>query len=116
MSPTASPGVTWIEISEGLGLLSTKGTILEILKDGYYFLTFQVTLNSCTEHTVKLRWGDKVLLQGTLNRNTSCSTGLLGKVEVLSAGDELEVIINPFTKINTSEYLTHLNVIYMFKY
>lgn len=86
------------------------------MKDGYYFLTFQVTLSSCTEQTVKLKWDHKTLLQGIVNRNTSCSTGLLGKVEALSAGDKLEVIINPATKINTSEYLTHLNIIYMPKH
>ncbi|CAK6963131.1 uncharacterized protein LOC122868655 isoform X2 [Scomber scombrus] len=117
-STEASRTVKWMAISTGLGLLSENGNTLEIMKDGYYFLTFQVTLSSCTEkmQTVKLNWNIKVLLQGTINRNTSCSTGLLGKVEELSAGDKLEVIIDPpATKINTSESLTHLNVIYMLK-
>lgn len=60
---------------------------------------------------VRLSYNDQVLLQGWINTNT-CSTGLLGKVEMLSGGSKLEFTINmPNNKIDESESLTHLDII-----
>ncbi|KAG7504447.1 hypothetical protein JOB18_009072 [Solea senegalensis] len=93
----------------------SEGEVLTVKKDGYYFLNLQVTLCSCKEnHTVSLKWNGRTLLQGRTNTE-SCSTGLLGKVEVLSAGGTLEVTIDPNMCVDTKAYLTHLDIIYMLK-
>ncbi len=64
---------------------------------------------------VSLKSKERILLRGWINTNTS-STGLLGKVEVLSAGGTLEVTIDPpTTDIDETEFLTHLDIIYMLK-
>lgn len=92
-----------------------SGNGLTILKDGYYFLSLQVTLTSCEKETsiVKLWKDSEVLLQGKINPNT-CSTGFLGKIESLSAGWTLTVNVNNSNiNIDDSESLTHLNIIYM---
>ncbi|TNN70369.1 hypothetical protein EYF80_019395 [Liparis tanakae] len=60
-----------------------------------------------------MKSADEVILQGRINRNT-CSTGLLGKVEELSAGSSLEVL-RPTTEELINESLTHLDIIYMYK-
>ncbi|KAM7371767.1 hypothetical protein PAMP_008977 [Pampus punctatissimus] len=113
--------VKWISVSQDSSLISD---ILTIKKDGYYFLTLQVTLSSAVseelDQKVNLTWVydgyTKVLLQGVINRNTR-STGLLGKVEELSAGGTLKVNFSkPTTNIDNNEYLTHLDVIYMLKH
>ncbi|XP_067427053.1 tumor necrosis factor ligand superfamily member 18 [Thunnus thynnus] len=107
--------VSWKVKTTGSGLISEEGCNLTIKRDGYFFLTLQVTLSSCEEkkQMVKLKLKEKIILQGTINTNT-CSTGLLGKVQGLSAGGELMVTIDPpSTSIVADEYLTHLDVIYM---
>ncbi|KAM7387174.1 hypothetical protein PAMA_009677 [Pampus argenteus] len=117
---TDNTAVKWIAVSQDSSLISD---ILTIKKDGYYFLTLQVTLTSAVsedlDQRVNLTWAHdghrKVLLQGVINRNTH-STGLLGKVEELSAGGTLIVNISKsITNIDNNGYLTHLDVIYMLK-
>ncbi|XP_071328651.1 tumor necrosis factor ligand superfamily member 18 [Trachinotus anak] len=105
----------WLAKNPDTSLVSEKGAVLTIKKDGYYFLYLQVTLCACQgEYTVSLNWNTKVLLQGQIYTKT-CSTGLLGKAQELFAGGTLEVIIGPNNCINTSDSLTHLDIIYMRK-
>ncbi|AWP19062.1 Hypothetical protein SMAX5B_020980 [Scophthalmus maximus] len=108
--------IRWLAKNPDATLIS-EGDVLAVKKDGYYFLNLQVTLRSCEEekeHTVSLKWNNKLLLHGWINTK-SCSTGLLGKVEELSAGGTLGVTLEPKTSINTSESETHLDIIYMRK-
>lgn len=121
LSPTVNRKITWVARSPDERLISgiEGGKVLKIKKDGYYFLTLQVTLNSCLAkaswHTVSLKAKDKDLLKGWINNNT-CSTGSLSKVEELPAGSTLEVTVNktaPDETINQKE--SHLDIIYIFK-
>lgn len=60
---------------------------------------------------VRMTCKDRVLLQGSINTNT-CSTGLLGKVEMLNSGSTLEFSITvPKNEIDENESLTHLDII-----
>ncbi|XP_034395272.1 uncharacterized protein LOC117735002 [Cyclopterus lumpus] len=110
----------WSAKNPDKGLVSEEkgGRVLKIMRDGYFFLNLQVTLSSCnatggSQHTVSMKSDDDVILQGRINRYT-CSTGLLGKVEELSAGSSLEVHW-PTTEELINESLTHLDIIYMNK-
>lgn len=123
LSPTVNRTIQWIAHDQNADLLSESGDVLTVMKDGYYFLSLQVTLNSpCKENpqvevTMSLKQQPKaeVLLQGTINSNT-CSTGLLGKVKVLNARSQLVVAVSPPT-VNINDVIdgakTHLDVIYM---
>ncbi|XP_049924850.1 uncharacterized protein LOC126405247 isoform X2 [Epinephelus moara] len=113
--------IKWVTKSPDERLISGAegGKVLKIKRDGYYFLTLQVTLNSCNAkalwHRVSLKAKDKDLLKGWINNNT-CSTGSLAKVEELPAGSTLEVTVNktaPSETINEEE--SHLDIIYIFK-
>nr|XP_033500584.1 uncharacterized protein LOC117268329 [Epinephelus lanceolatus] len=113
--------IKWVTKSPDERLISGAegGKVLKIKKDGYYFLSLQITLNSCNakplEHTVSLKAKDKDLLKGWINNNT-CSTGSLSKVEELPAGSTLEVTVcetGPNETINEEE--SHLDIIYIFK-
>lgn len=116
MSPTGGKDITWQAKNLDPDLVSQKEEVLTIRKDGYYFINLQVTLTSHnvgTKLTVSLRWNNKVILQGWINKNTS-STGLLGKVESLFAGGTLWVSIDPQTNdVDVTESVTHLDIIYM---
>ncbi|XP_041813628.1 uncharacterized protein LOC121621283 [Chelmon rostratus] len=103
-------------------LVSEDGKDLQIKKDGYYFVYLQVTLKSskcpCNEtgglkSPVNMTWNNDILLQGGIQTST-CSTGLLGKAQVLSGGGKL-VFQLPTCEIDETEYLTHLDIIYMRK-
>lgn len=92
---------------------------LTIRKNGYYFITLRLTLDSkCTcggTPRVKCRvWlsdGTKDLLEGWVNAD-SCSTGLLGTVATLSAGSKLNVGTDVLlSEIDQAESRTHLAVI-----
>ncbi|XP_069380806.1 tumor necrosis factor ligand superfamily member 18 [Paralichthys olivaceus] len=118
-------GATWLAKNpDSSRVLVGKGNTLIVKKDGYYFLNLQVTLCSCEEeHTVSLKWDGKPLLQGSINTKP-CSTGIMAKVEELYAGGALEVTIKPNISdiesnvnicINTTESVTHLDIIYMLK-
>ncbi|XP_074512551.1 tumor necrosis factor ligand superfamily member 18 [Sebastes fasciatus] len=105
--------IRWIAKNEDKGLISGEGG-LKILTDGYFFLNLQVTLDKCngsSQDIVSLKKDDKLILLGRINVKT-CSTGLLGKVEELSAGSHLVVNL-PTENINIT--LTHLDIIYMYK-
>ncbi|KAK5856168.1 hypothetical protein PBY51_007784 [Eleginops maclovinus] len=112
--------ITWETRNQDQILVSEEegGKFLKIKKDGYFFLSLQVTLSSCNHtlgYTVRLKSNDKDILHGWINTIT-CSTGLLGKVEELSANDILEVIINwPNTDsiIDERKYLTHFNIVFL---
>ncbi|XP_061703101.1 uncharacterized protein LOC133514963 isoform X3 [Syngnathoides biaculeatus] len=112
--------IKWLGRHQNPELMSESGDSLAVMKDGYYFLGLQVTLSSCAEAdrqiNVSLKRGGRILLRGRIHPKT-CSTGLLGKAEVLSAGGEaLEVIVSPPSgNVDYTEALTHLDVIYMFK-
>nr|XP_057904833.1 uncharacterized protein LOC131103024 isoform X2 [Doryrhamphus excisus] len=115
--------IKWMAKHPDANLISESGSALTIMKDGYYFLSLQVTLSLFQETTWsktvtlwrKSNSGVKVLLQGTINPYTY-TTGLLGKVEGLFAGGRLEVTISPASgNINGTEWLTHLDVIYLAK-
>ncbi|CAB1449748.1 unnamed protein product [Pleuronectes platessa] len=107
----------WVADNSDPSLVS-EGYNLTIQRDGYYFLSLQVTLISCEgeEHTVTLKREGKILLVGWI-KTKPCTTGLLGKVEELSAGWTLEVAINPKPKnrIKTDKFATHLDIIYMLR-
>lgn len=101
------------------GIVSENDKGLIIHEDGYYFLNLQVTLKTAkcpcngtrgSECVVKLRGKDRDLLLGWINTQT-CSTGLLGKVEVLSRGTTLEMAKMLNHDIDGSESLTHLDII-----
>ncbi|KAL6103074.1 uncharacterized protein ACO6RY_02552 [Pungitius sinensis] len=102
----------WSTKSPDPGLVSEEeGGGLKIMRDGYFFLNFQVTLTSCMwEHTVLMKNKDKTIVQGWIS-NKTCSTGLVSKVEELPAGTILEVTTPAGSQINES--LTHLDIIYM---
>lgn len=87
---------------------------LIINKDGHYFLNLQVTLNdSCKErHTIRLFVDENIILQGQINTE-SCSTGILSKVWGLRAQQKLKVTVEPVAFINKTEFLTHLDMIYI---
>ncbi|KAA8585216.1 hypothetical protein FQN60_003910 [Etheostoma spectabile] len=89
--------------------------VLNIKMDGYFFLSLRVTLSSCnaSQYTVTLKTKDNVILKGWINENT-CSTGLLSKVEVLSAGATL-VIDLPANARTIDEENSHLDIIYILK-
>ncbi|XP_054616798.1 uncharacterized protein LOC129171797 isoform X2 [Dunckerocampus dactyliophorus] len=115
--------IKWTAKHPDTDLISESGSALTIMKDGYYFLSLQVTLYSFQETTRpqivtlerKSNSNMKVLLQGTINPHTY-TTGLLGKVEELFAGGSLEVTISPASRnINNKEWLTHLDIIYLAK-
>ncbi|XP_044036759.1 uncharacterized protein LOC122868655 isoform X2 [Siniperca chuatsi] len=118
----ANRTIKWVAKNPSKGLVSEEGDVLTIKKDGYYFLNLQVTLNTPPSgketnglnHTVSLKWNNKVLLQGRINTHSTC---LLSKVQELSAGGTLVVDINlPTTAtIDETESLTHLDIIYMVK-
>ncbi|XP_051244954.1 uncharacterized protein LOC127356915 [Dicentrarchus labrax] len=118
----AKGGMKWSAMNPNNDLVSVDGKDLKINRDGYYFLNLQVTLKKeskeCEEqsdHNVSLKWNNKVVLMGGINKNT-CTTGLLGKVEELSAGGTLVFNISlPTTEIDDIEHLTHLDIIYMLK-
>lgn len=59
---------------------------------------------------VKLRGKERDLLLGWINTQT-CSTGLLGKVEMLGRGTTLEIAKMLNYDIDDSESLTHLDII-----
>ncbi|XP_047199891.1 uncharacterized protein LOC124854974 isoform X2 [Hippoglossus stenolepis] len=105
--------VKWLAKNPDVRPLKATSGVLTIEEDGYYFLNLRVTLDSCEkEYTVALKCDNNTLLQV----NTKlCSTGLLGKVEELSAGGTLELTINsePNEDIHISESATHLDIIYM---
>ncbi|KAF1379622.1 hypothetical protein PFLUV_G00177950 [Perca fluviatilis] len=100
------------------GLISEeRGKFLKIKMDGYFFLNLRVTLLSCNEtwesqHTVSLKMKGKDILKGGINKNTSC-TSLLSKVEVLTAGDTLEVNLPANAQIDEDN--SQLDIIYMRK-
>lgn len=120
-SPTVNGKLNWVSRDPSNGPVSDEGKDLEIMEEGYYFLNLQVTLTTCnecpsngtrgSECMVSLSYNKQVLLEGWINTNT-CSTGLLGKVEMMSGGNTLEFTINmPNNKIDESESLTHLDII-----
>ncbi|TNM96829.1 hypothetical protein fugu_014985 [Takifugu bimaculatus] len=91
----------------------TKG--LKIKEAGHYFLNLQVTQKTCNrtrgpELTVSIKYNDRKLLLGKINRQT-CSTGLLAKVEALARGAILEITEIASEDIDDSEALTHLDII-----
>ncbi|KAG7243474.1 hypothetical protein INR49_011030, partial [Caranx melampygus] len=104
----------WYAKDPDIDLISEKGKVLTINRDGYYLLNLQVTLSSCKDNqTVQVEWNNKVLLLGWIN-NKTCSTGILSKAELLSAGGTLSVIIQPKNPhINSSEFLTYMDIIFM---
>lgn len=106
--------ITWTPRND-IDLVLPQRNVLTLRKDGYYFLNLRVTLISFNPLTVHLLCNkNKVLLKGQINPNTN-STGLLGKVEELSAQTNLSVSIHPqATNINYDALLTHLDMIYMY--
>ncbi|XP_017280808.1 uncharacterized protein LOC108241290 [Kryptolebias marmoratus] len=132
-APTAKEAIFWVAVNPNQNVISESGKELDIKKDGYYFLSLRVTLSSCEEaggstpspeHTVKLKLNlksqgkseEKVLLEGGIDRQTN-SSGQLSRVKGLYAGGKLVVTISPQTMcLNTSEAVTHLDVIFMQKH
>lgn len=119
-STTVNGKINWEARIPSNGLVSAEGKDIGITEDGSYFLNLQVTLKTSkcpcngtrgSECMVSVKYKNVVLLQGWINTNT-CSTGLLGKVVVLSGGDNLEFTINmPSNEIDERESLTHLDII-----
>ncbi|XP_077413928.1 uncharacterized protein LOC144043813 isoform X1 [Vanacampus margaritifer] len=116
----AGKAIEWLAKRPNADLMSESGETLAVMKDGYYFLSLRVTLSSCREAaqqaTVSLKRGARVLLQSSVHADT-CSTGVLAKVEELSAGEEkLQVTISSSgVNVDCAEAVTHLDVIYMFR-
>ncbi|XP_041634153.1 uncharacterized protein LOC121503694 isoform X2 [Cheilinus undulatus] len=125
--PTTDSGaVKWRPRYDTEGLVTVKDEVLTIDKDGYYFLNLQVTLQTCKNvsllegHSnliVKVMWTNKnekrTILEGRINMDT-CSTGLLAMVTAFSSEATLVTKINMETpKINHTDSLTHLDIIYM---
>ncbi|XP_041862229.1 uncharacterized protein LOC121653070 isoform X2 [Melanotaenia boesemani] len=113
--------VTWVAKNPNTYVISDSGKDLQILKDGHYFLNLRVTLEAnrgvnSSEHTVKLMWdNNEVVLEGWINTITK-STGVLSKVQNLSAGKRLTVRIEPPSSyVDTTESVTHLDIIFMNK-
>lgn len=101
----------------GKGPILIEGDDLKILENGYYFLNLQVTLKTqicpCNGTRgvcmVSILKENRNILEGWINKD-SCSTGLLAKAEMLSAGTKLNITINlPHNQVD--EHLTHLGVI-----
>ncbi|XP_077382200.1 uncharacterized protein LOC144021867 [Festucalex cinctus] len=116
----AGEAIEWLAKRPNADLMSESGDTLSVMKDGYYFLNLRVTLSSCKgaaqQATVSLKRGARVLLQGRVHADT-CSTGVLGKVVELSAGEgRLQVAVSPPSgNVDCAEAVTHLDVIYMFR-
>ncbi|XP_008293347.1 uncharacterized protein LOC103367173 isoform X1 [Stegastes partitus] len=113
--------IVWGSKNPNPGVVSATGSRLSIKEDGYFLLNLKVTLIPCQEtqesdnldHTVSLKWTNKVILEGWINTKTN-STGVLSKIEEMPAGGTLMVNISPADKcINTTESATHLDIIYM---
>lgn len=113
MSPTGTDKTTWeLKNENGKDVISEA---LVVMKDGHYFINLQVTSlqNVNKTITVSLIYRDEVILQGWINEGTS-STGSLGKVYSMTAGNKLQVSIKPQTlDINVEEVATHLDFIYL---
>ncbi|XP_029997879.1 uncharacterized protein LOC115424643 [Sphaeramia orbicularis] len=110
--------IEWKEDDSSSGLISS-GYVLNILKDGYYFLSLRVTLECNGKKStgqeldqISVKNLDKDILQGWFDAQT-CSTGVLSKVERLAARSTLMVTITSNKSTNDSGSLTHLSVIYM---
>lgn len=105
----------------GKGPISIEGDDLKVLESGYYFLNLQVTLQVTSKCPcngtrdercmVSILQESKEILKGWIN-NSSCSTGLLAKMEKLSIGTKLNITINmPHNKVDEKESLTHFGII-----
>ncbi|XP_026213133.1 uncharacterized protein LOC113160209 isoform X2 [Anabas testudineus] len=123
VSPTGANNITWSARNPDIDLIKEEKEVLIVMKDGYYFLNLQVTLmdDASTELGVSLFWNKNAILQGWIKQSTK-TTGLLGKVETLSAGGKLRVSINPVDpkkqqtfRVDNSETVTHLGFMYMKK-
>lgn len=128
LSPTEANQIIWRTKDVENGVISKGGKSLEILQDGYYFLSLQVTLKKCSFNgtrgsedsrsvsvTLTGDTKEKILLQGRINTHT-CSTGPLSKAEMLAAGKELKFDITlPPREIDDTVYRTHLDVIFFLK-
>lgn len=124
-SPTVEGKFTW-KAKEPNNFVSENGKDLVVKRDGYYYISFQITLHrdkykcpcngtSGSECMVLLDSSGETLLKGWINANT-CSTGLLGKVTKLVGGSTLKFTINmPRNTINEKQHHTHLNIICMVK-
>lgn len=112
--------IIWVDKISDKGPILIEGDDLKVLESGYYFLTLQVTLKTpvcpCNgtvdkKCMVKISQQNREILEGWVNKN-SCSTGLLAKVEKLSAGTKLNVTIKmPDNEIDERESVTHLGII-----
>ncbi|CAL8303514.1 unnamed protein product [Merluccius merluccius] len=99
----------WRATSEEPSLISTVGVVLTLKQDAYYFLCLQVTFTTAAAGVkVTVVRNKKVILEGTVQQS-NLSTGLLGKVEVMSAGDILVVNVTQSVDINK----TNLGIIYL---
>lgn len=130
LSPTEGNQIQWKTKDVKNGIFLEQKKSLKILRDGYYFLSLQVTLKTAkcsfngsrgSEDTwlvSMMLTGDtneNILLQGRINTHT-CSTGLLSKAEMLTAGKELKFDITlPPGEIDYTVYRTHLDVIFFLK-
>ncbi|XP_076000332.1 tumor necrosis factor ligand superfamily member 18 [Genypterus blacodes] len=100
--------------------ISAEKDYLAIKQDGYYFLCLQVTLKSHRDNESKVRIispdknTHKHYLEAQINEN-AMSTGILGKAEKLSAGTKLKVTIDPPANIDTADFATYLDVIFIDK-
>lgn len=116
MFPSAENGkIKWKPRYETKGLVLEDEKGFRIQEAGFYFLNLQVTLKRCnrmrgSEPMVSLKCNNRDLLLGWIN-NQTCSTGLLGKVEVLAEGVTLEITEMASDDIEDSEALTHLDII-----
>ncbi|KAM8724722.1 tumor necrosis factor ligand superfamily member 18 [Acanthopagrus schlegelii] len=126
--------IIWRTTDVSNGVISGEGKNLTILKDGYYFLSLQVTLKTpkCSFNGTRgsensqsvsvMLTGDmtrdttrKILLQGRISTHT-CSTGLLSKAEKLTAGKKLTFNITlPPREIDDAAHRTHLDIIFFLK-
>lgn len=134
LSPTDTDQIIWRTKDVSNGVISGEGKNLTILKDGYYFLSLQVTLKTpkCSFNGTRgsensqsvsvTLTGDmtrdttrKILLQGRISTHT-CSTGLLSKAEKLTAGKKLTFNITlPPREIDNAAHRTHLDIIFFLK-
>lgn len=119
MSPTVNRSnktIEWTASNSYPRVVSEKKDLLTIKQDGFYFLCLKVTLQSLQEkdHTVRLTWMGKVLLEARINK-TALSTGFLGKVGELHASSTLMVTIDPPCDVNVSVVATYLDVIFLVK-
>nr|XP_020496547.1 uncharacterized protein LOC109989227 isoform X2 [Labrus bergylta] len=116
----------WRSNNPSEGLISVQEDVLTIDRDGYYFLSLQVTLKDC--NTIQFSKGEYVKVNMTLSNgsksnallegriSTDTCTGFLARATKLSSDYHkvtIDVEATSTFMVDEKESLTHLDIIYI---